>query len=198
MTNILTLPLSSYIACLHCPHNDIVFVGSWIHPKEREKEDRKAAEEKQKSSAPPVIPIASSPPSSPATPNPVSNSKTVSKRDHAPKQQRRSRLSTTEKEELQNVKQLCLSVMKGQKRLVRELGIVKNSIQNASIAGVDYQDGVSRKGSSEDPEVSIKDIRDIEIRQQKNLKAHLIALDMKEQGNLSSWREGASCLENQS
>ena len=173
---------------MHCPHSAIVFVGSWIHPKEREKEDRKAAEDKQLSSAaPPVIPIATSPPSPPATPNPVSKPKIVSKRDHAPKQERRSRLSKTEKEELQNVKQLCLSVMKGQKRLVRELGIVKNSIQTASIAGIDYQDGAARRGSSEDPEVSIKEVRDIEIRQEKNLKAHLIALDMKEQGNISSW-----------
>jgi hypothetical protein len=43
----------------------------------------------------------------------------------------------------------------------------------------------------EKPGVTLKDIQELEEKQKKNLKAHLIALDMKEQGRDAchvSWR----------
>lgn len=131
---------------------------------------------------------------------PVSLPKATTNRYRAPKEERTSRLSTVEKQELQNVKQLCLQVMKGQKRLVREVGIVKNAVQNAPVVGDEIKESVARKTSSEEPEITAKDMRDLEEKQKRNLKAHLIALDMKEQGN--SFRVVVACalalFENQS
>ena len=90
--------------------------------------------------------------------------------------------------------------MKGQKRLVREVGIVKNAVQNAPVVGDEIKESVARKTSSEEPEITAKDMRDLEEKQKRNLKAHLIALDMKEQGN--SFRVVVACalalFENQS
>ena len=158
------------------------FVGSWIHPKEREEADRKASQVKAPT-APPVIPIASNPSSPPKASSPESLPKATTKRYHAPKQERTSRLSTVEKQELQNVKQLCLQVMKGQKRLVREVGIVKNAVQNAPAVEVAVKESVARNPSSEGPKITAKDMRELEEKQKRNLKSHLIALDMKEKGD---------------
>lgn len=95
--------------------------------------------------------------------------------------------SEADKQELQNVKQLCLTVMKGQKKLVREVGRVKNTVGRNSFI---VESGVEPK---EEPapqrQVTIEDVQALEERQKKHLKAHLIALDMKEQGTSSSLQD---------
>lgn len=87
--------------------------------------------------------------------------------------------SGADKHELKNVKQLCLTVLKGQRRLAKEVGRVKENVQRHSVLLQDESD------SKEDSSVlSIKHVQEIVENQKRNLKAHLIALDMKEQGKL--------------
>ena len=76
--------------------------------------------------------------------------------------------------------------MKGQKRLVREVGRVKDSVESASAAKAEAEETAAQESFSKNPEVTIQQMQELEEKQKKNLKAHLIALDMKEQGNCSS------------
>jgi len=82
------------------------------------------------------------------------------------------------------VKQLCLTVMKGQKRLVREVSKVKNTLQTqpSLLTTMEMEPGVRTVPVQQGHEVTLQDVKDLEERQKKHLKAHLIALDMKEQG----------------
>lgn len=89
--------------------------------------------------------------------------------------------SSAEKQELQNVKQLCLSVLKGQKRLSREVLRVKESIsQNISIPSI-LGDSVEEDSLPTITDDCIEKLRELEETQKRNFKASLIALDMKEQ-----------------
>jgi hypothetical protein len=103
------------------------------------------------------------------------------KKAAAPKQNPAA-FSAEDKQELQNVKQLCLTVMKGQKRLVREVGLVKDSVERNATAELDPEDSTAGVASYKEHEVTIHDIKEIECNQRRSLKAHLIALDMKERG----------------
>jgi len=149
----------------------ISFAGSWIHPKEREEEERKASRAK-KSSSPPIIPLALTSESLPTMLPKVHLREPVN-------QDRSLRFSAIEKQELQNVKKLCLAVMKGQKKLVREVGRVKDSVENTS-STAEAATAAQQKAAAR--QVTIEQIRGVEEMQKQNLKAHLIALDMKEQG----------------
>ena len=96
-----------------------------------------------------------------------------------------STLSDEDRQELQNVKELCLTIIKGQKRLVREIDKVKESFDQNPFAGIDSASDTTRPPVVITPQrhqVTIQDVRELEEKQKKNLKAHLIALDMKEQG----------------
>lgn len=163
-----------------CFHDNMT--GSWIHPKEREEEERKEALARAKRSSPTPkvsIPISSLPPPIAVTKQKVTN------------------FSTAEKQELQNVKQLCLTVMKGQKRLVREVGRVKNTVERTP-ALVDAESKAKVAPQSPQLAVTIKDVKELEEMQKRNLKAHLIALDMKEQGRSiiemsSGWNTDEEC-----
>lgn len=95
----------------------------------------------------------------------------------------RSDFSTVEKEELQNVKQLCLAVVKGQKRLVREVVQVRDNVKNNSNAIAEAGEVAAQINLRKEPEVTIQHIHDLEEKQTKNLQTHLIALDMKEKGS---------------
>ncbi|CAB9527273.1 expressed unknown protein [Seminavis robusta] len=99
----------------------------------------------------------------------------------AKQSEKTSLFSAEDKEELQNVKQLCLSVMKGQKRLVREVGRVKDSVERNTAVGETDIDGSAAGTIHDMQEVSIFDIEELGNSQQRNLRTHLIALDMKEQ-----------------
>lgn len=80
------------------------------------------------------------------------------------------------------MKQLCLTVMKGQKRLVREVGLVKDSVERNATTELDPEGSTAGVMSYKEHEVTIHDIKEIEYNQRRSLKAHLIALDMKERG----------------
>ena len=152
------------------PHTSCGFAGSWIHPKEKEEAERR---ESRKPKPKVNIPI-------PITIPKVS----FAKEPPADKeQQHTSSLSEADKKELQNVKQLCLTVIKGQKRLKEEMNMVKESFERNPFMGIDNDPSPTPSLiSPEKPQVSMQDVQNLEENQRKNLKAHLIALDMKEQG----------------
>ena len=89
-----------------------------------------------------------------------------------------STLSEEDRQELQNVKELCLSIIKGQKRLVREIDKVKESFDQNPFAGIDSASEITPPAavvvSPDRPQVTIEAVQDLEEKQKKNLKAHLI------------------------
>lgn len=101
-----------------------------------------------------------------------------------PKQRDVTALTNEEKQELRNIKQLCLTVIKAQKRLVREVGKVKESLEHSSISWDSETTPPPVVITPDKPQVTIQDVHELEEAQKKNLKSHLIALDMKEQGTL--------------
>lgn len=165
-------------------------IGSWIHPKEKEEAERK--EREAKNNPAPVTPCGIEPSSSPTmamlptkpieshTPNTGNQVTRLISSIGAIKRSEPTDFNGADKQELKNVKQLCLTVLKGQKRLVREVGRVKENVKRHSeTLEVDLS-------SKEASVVSIQHVRDVAENQKKNLRAHLIALDMKEQGKLLS------------
>lgn len=98
-----------------------------------------------------------------------------------------SALSEEDRQELQNVKELCLSVLKSQKRLTREVKRVRESVDQNPFSGIEDPPAALSPSSvaPEERQVTHQDIEELEKKQTKDLRTHLIALDMKEQGKIA-------------
>ena len=90
----------------------------------------------------------------------------------------RAILSLADRQELNNVKTLCATVVKGHRRLTREMGVCKDQMASlpavTTIASQQHQDPVVEQRNA-----SL--LKDMERQQQKHFRVQLIALDMKEQ-----------------
>jgi translation initiation factor 2B subunit (eIF-2B alpha/beta/delta family) len=98
-----------------------------------------------------------------------------------------SRLSPSERQELANIKLLCLTVLKGHKRLLKEMGESRNAStpksQRNRVSPIDPLSILDLFAQER-----VKLLKDVEVKMQKQFRIQLIALDMKERAMMSQMK----------